>query len=232
MTTPRKPATYDEEIIAADQATVLALDSDEARIARVGAELEAGFEALRDLGLAACIWGSARTPEGHPEYALARDVGRRLGEAGFSVITGGGPGSMEAANRGAQEAGATSVGLNIELPFEQHINPYCDIALEFHYFFTRKLMFVRYSCALIVFPGGYGTLDELFEGLTLTQTGKVHHYPIVLMGEDYWRGLIDWMNERLLHEGKISPADLDLIEVTDDPERAVELVSVAARRRG
>ena len=211
---------------------MLALDSDEARIARVGAELEAGFEALRDLGMAACVWGSARTPEGHPEYALAREVGRRLGQAGFSVITGGGPGSMEAANRGAQDAGATSVGLNIELPFEQHINPYCDIALEFHYFFTRKLMFMRYSCALLVFPGGFGTLDELFEALTLTQTGKVHHYPIVLMGEEYWRGLIQWMDERLLREGKISPADLDLIELTDDPERAVELVSVAAHRRG
>ena len=166
---PARPTTYDEEIIRAASPRVEVTLTDDQRIARIERELRLGFDALANIGRAACVFGSARTAEGDPEYEHARSVGRALGEAGLTVITGGGPGSMEAANRGAQEVGALSVGLGIELPHEQG-NPYCDVALEFHYFFTRKLMFARYSQSYVVFPGGYGTLDELFEILTLTQT--------------------------------------------------------------
>jgi uncharacterized protein (TIGR00730 family) len=151
-----------------------------------------------------------------------------LGEAGFSVITGGGPGLMQAANRGALEAGACSVGLNIELPLEQEPNPYVDIPLRFHYFFTRKVMFVRYACAFVVFPGGFGTLDELFEALTLIQTEKIRHFPVVLFDRDWWQGLIDWSRERLVGEGKITSGDLDSIDLTDDPAHLVERVRQGA----
>jgi uncharacterized protein (TIGR00730 family) len=218
---PRTPATLDEEIISADSAAIASTQSEEERLARIRQELAAGFELLGEIGPAVCVWGSARTAPDHPEYGLAREVCRRIAERGVAVITGGGPGTMEAANRGAQEGGATSIGLNIELPHEQSLNPHCDIGMEFHYFFTRKLMFVRYSQAMIVFPGGFGTLDELFEVLTLNQTGKAPDYPVVLAGSDYWDGLLDWVRERLLGEGRISASDYEIAEVADDPAEIV-----------
>ena len=188
-----------------------------------------GFRALRGLGPAATMFGSARTPADHPEYALARATARAVGERGVAVITGGGPGTMEAANRGASEAGVRSVGLRIDLPFEQMTNDFVDLPLRFHYFFTRKLMLVRYACAFVVFPGGYGTLDETFECLTLIQTGRADPLPLVLVGSGWWDGLVDWLRERVVGEGKASPADLELVRVSDNPEEVAETVSEAAR---
>ena len=219
----RTPSTFDEEIIHAEWPSVASTQTEEERIARVERELRAGFEQLADIGPAACVFGSARTSPDHPEYAKARAVARSLGEAGFAVITGGGPGTMEAANRGAQEAGALSIGLNIELPHEQGLNPYVDLGIEFHYFFTRKLMFVRYSDAFVIFPGGYGTLDEMFEFLTLNQTGKTPDKPVVMVGEDYWSGLFEWMRSRLLAEGRISPEDLEIPVFSEDPAAIVAI---------
>ena len=218
MAKPRTPATLDEEIIWADDAAVVSIKSEEERLARIEHELRVGFEALDGLGPAVCVFGSARREPGHPEYEHAREVGRRIGECGVAVITGGGPGLMEAANRGAQEAGAVSVGLNIELPEEQGLNPYCDIGIEFHYFFTRKLMFVRYSHGIVGLPGGFGTLDELFEVLTLNQTGKTPDYPVVLGGPAHWQGLLEWIRRELAGEGRISPQDLEIVSLLDDPE--------------
>jgi uncharacterized protein (TIGR00730 family) len=225
------PATLDEEIIAADEAAVVSTDTDAGRIARVERELHRGFDALAHVGAAASFFGSARTPEDDPEYALARETARLVGEAGMAVITGGGPGAMEAANRGAQDAGALSIGLNIELPFEQGLNPYVDLELEFHYFFTRKVMFVRYASGFVVFPGGYGTLDELFESLTLIQTGKIRNFPVILVGSDYWGDLVDWIREHLVGEGKISPEDVDLLTLTDDPHEVRDRLMSAAHRQ-
>ena len=221
---PRMPATLDEEIIAAQEQGVISTLTDGARVARIRQELQMGFKALAHVGPAASFFGSARTPVDHPEYLLARETARIAGEAGLAIITGGGPGAMEAANRGARDADALSIGLNIELPFEQGLNPYCDIGLEFHYFFTRKIMFVRYASGFVVFPGGFGTLDETFEALTLIQTGKVRHFPVVLMGTDYWAGLIDWIRDRLLAGGMVSPEDVALLSVTDDPQELVRRV--------
>jgi uncharacterized protein (TIGR00730 family) len=228
---PRLPATLDEEIIAAEQAAVLSTLTDEDRLERIELELRAGFDALAHVGAAVSIFGSARTARDDPEYALARRTARVLGEAGFAIITGGGPGIMEAANRGASEADAHSIGLNIELPFEQGMNEFVGLGLEFHYFFARKVMFVRYASGFVGFPGGFGTLDELFECLTLIQTGKVRNFPIVLMGTDYWSGLIDWVVQRMLAEGKISPEDLDLISITDDPVEVRRAMQSAAHRQ-
>jgi uncharacterized protein (TIGR00730 family) len=228
---PRFPATLDEEIIAAEQAAVLSTLTDEDRLERIEQEVRIGFDALAHVGAAVSIFGSARTPRNHPEYALARHTARVLGEAGFAIITGGGPGIMEAANRGASEVGAHSIGLNIELPFEQGMNEFVDLGLEFHYFFARKVMFVRYASGFIGFPGGFGTLDELFECLTLIQTGKVRNFPVALMGADYWSGLIDWMTRRMLGEGKISPEDLGLISITDDPAEVRRAMESAAHRQ-
>jgi uncharacterized protein (TIGR00730 family) len=228
---PRMPATLDEEIIGAEERGVVSTLSDGARIARIRQELKMGFKALGHVGPAASFFGSARTPPDHPEYRLARETARIVGEAGMAIITGGGPGAMEAANQGARDAGALSIGLNIELPFEQGLNPYCDIGLEFHYFFTRKIMFVRYASGFVAFPGGFGTLDETFEALTLIQTGKVRHFPVVLVGTAYWAGLIDWIKDRLAGDGKISTADLDLICVTDDPLEVRERLMSAAHRQ-
>jgi uncharacterized protein (TIGR00730 family) len=218
---PRDPVTFDEEIICADEPRVLSTHTDTERLERIEAELRTGFEALADVGPAVCVFGSARTPPEHPEYALARRVGEAVGEAGWAVITGGGPGTMEAANRGARDAAALSIGLNIELPHEQALNPYVDIGIRFHYFFTRKLMFVRYSRAFVIFPGGFGTLDEMFEVLTLGQTGKTDDYPVVLVGRDYWEGLMTWVRERLLKERRISPEDLRVISYAEEPEEIV-----------
>jgi uncharacterized protein (TIGR00730 family) len=195
---PREPRTLDEELIAAQEAAVLSTLTDEDRIGRISDELRMGFDALAGVGAAASFFGSARTQRDDPDYALARETARIVGESGLAVITGGGPGIMEAANLGARDAGALSVGLNIELPFEQGGNRYCDIALEFHYFFARKIMFVRYASGFVVFPGGFGTMDELWEALTLIQTGKIHHFPVVLVGTGYWRGMVDWVSDRML----------------------------------
>jgi uncharacterized protein (TIGR00730 family) len=228
---PREPRTLDEEIIAAQEAAVRSTLTDEDRIDRIADELRMGFDALSGIAAAASFFGSARTPPGHPEYELARETARVVGESGLAVITGGGPGIMEAANRGAKDAGALSVGINIELPFEQGNNPYCDISLEFHYFFARKVMFVRYASGFVVFPGGFGTMDELWEALTLIQTGKVVEFPVVLVGSDYWRGLVDWVAERMLAEGKVSPTDLELLTLTDDPVQVRDLLTSAAHRQ-
>jgi uncharacterized protein (TIGR00730 family) len=228
---PRMPVTADEEIIAAQEGAVVSTLTDAARLERIQDEVELGFRALAHVGAAASFFGSARTPRDDPEYTQARETARLVGEAGLAVITGGGPGVMEAANRGAKEAGATSIGLNIELPFEQGLNSYVDIGLEFHYFFARKIMFVRYASGFVVFPGGFGTLDELFESLTLIQTGKVRNFPVVLVGSDYWCDLIGWLRKRVLGEGKIAPADLDLLTVTDDPVEVRDVLMSAAHRQ-
>src|SRR3712207_1080644 len=189
----RLPSNADEELLDADSIAIISQLDDAGRLARIRAELDRGFDVLHTLGTAVSIFGSARTPEDHPEYRAARETARRLGEAGNAIITGGGPGIMEAANRGARDAGVPSVGLGIELPHEQGINEWVDVALEFHYFFARKVMFVRYANAFIVFPGGFGTLDELFEAATLVQTGKIRHFPIILVGSDFWAPLKDWL---------------------------------------
>jgi uncharacterized protein (TIGR00730 family) len=226
-----RPGTPDEEMLGAERPEVASELTEPERLARIERELARGFDALAGIRGVSCF-GSARVGEDDPRYELARATGRRLGRAGFPVITGGGPGLMEAANRGAQEAGGVSVGLNIELPFEEKANPYQDIELTFHYFFTRKLMFVRYATAFVVFPGGLGTLDELFEALVLIQTDKIRHFPVVLMGGSFWDGLLEWMRDTLLVEGMIDPEDLDLVQLTDDPEEAVELVRRGAQRQG
>ena len=227
MTEPPRPRTLDEEIIEADRLEVASLLSDTERVERITTEIWTGFDGMADVGRAAVVFGSARTPAGDPWYEAAREVGRLLGESGFAVITGGGPGIMEAANRGAVESGAESVGLNIELPFEQAMNPWVRRGIQFQYFFTRKLMFVRYSRAWVVFPGGLGTLDELFEVLTLIQTGKARPFPVVLVGSDHWSGLLEWLRREALSEGRIDAADLDLIRLCDDPAEVVEVVSAA-----
>jgi uncharacterized protein (TIGR00730 family) len=227
----RKPATFDEELLEAETPEVETLESDETRIARVDRELERGFDALAHVGPAVSVFGSARTPEGHPEYELARDTARLLGEHGFAIITGGGPGIMSAANRGAREADAISIGLDIELPHEEQTNRWVGVPLTFHYFFTRKVMFVRYASAFVVFPGGFGTLDELFESLTLIQTEKIHHFPVVLVGSGYWSGLLDWLRDPLISHGKADPEDMDLMQVTDDPQEVLRIVSQVEHRK-
>jgi uncharacterized protein (TIGR00730 family) len=227
-----QPRTPDEEIIQAQAPAVASVDTDDRRVERISAEFKRGFELLEDCGCAVSVFGSARVPEDDPEYELARAVARELSAAGMEIITGGGPGIMEAANRGAKEGGSRSIGLNIELPFEQHENPYLDVEMTCHYFFTRKLFFVRYAVGFVVFPGGFGTLDELFEALTLSQTHKTRHFPVVLVGSDYWSGLVDWMRERLLGEGKIVAGDLDLIQVVDDPHQIVAEIFRGAELQG
>ena len=228
---PREPRTLDEEIIAAQEAAVRSTLTDEDRIERISDELRTGFDALSGVGAAASIFGSARTQPDDSEYELARETARVVGESGMAIITGGGPGIMEAANRGARDADALSIGLSIELPFEQGGNPYCDICLEFHYFFVRKVMFVRYASGFVVFPGGFGTMDELWEALTLIQTGKITEFPVVLVGADYWRGMVDWVGERMLAEGNISPEDIDLFTLTDEPAEVRDLLMSAAHRQ-
>ncbi len=207
------------------------LHTDPWRVMRIQSEFIEGFGLLAEIGPAITVFGSARTPRDHAEYELSRQVGHQLAKAGYAVITGGGPGVMEAANRGCVEAGGTSVGLGIELPFEQGLNSYVDIGIDFRYFFVRKTMFVKYAQGFVFMPGGFGTLDELFEALVLVQTGKVTRFPVVLVGTDYWAGLVDWMSTRLVEAGKISPNDMELIEVTDDPDRVVEIMKDADEQR-
>jgi uncharacterized protein (TIGR00730 family) len=191
------------------------------RVMRIMSEFVDGFDLLAGIPSGICVFGSARIDEDDPMYAAARAIGARLADADFAVVTGGGPGVMEAANRGCRESGGWSVGCNIELPFEQDMNPYVDVGIEFRYFFVRKMMFMKYSEGFVVFPGGFGTLDELFEALTLVQTGKIQHFPVVLFGSDYWSGLVDWLKDRVLAEGKVSREDLELFLVCDDPEETV-----------
>ena len=191
------------------------------RVFRIMGEFVEGFDELGSLGRCVSVFGSARLTPADPAYERCVDTIRLLGEAGYGIITGGGPGIMEAANRGAREAGAPSVGCNIELPFEQKLNDFVDLRIDFRYFFVRKTMFVKYAQAFVIFPGGFGTLDELFEALTLIQTGKVRNFPVVMFDTKYWAGLMDWIRDRALAEGKISEEDLDLIFLTDSPEDVV-----------
>ena len=194
------------------------------RVMRIQSEFVEGFGALAEVGSAVSVFGSARAKPDSPDYALGQVVGKGLVDAGYAVITGGGPGVMEAANRGASEAGGLSIGLGIELPFEQGMNPWVDLGVNFRYFFARKTCFVKYSMGFVVLPGGFGTFDELFESLTLVQTHKVTRFPIVLMGTDYWQGLLDWLHGPVVERGTVSPKDLDLISLTDDPAEAVRIV--------
>jgi len=194
------------------------------RVFRIMAEFVDGFETMADIYPAVSIFGSARVEPEDPLYAKARNIARLFAENGFNVITGGGPGIMEAANHGAAEGGAHSVGLNIQLPMEQEANPYANVRLDFKYFFVRKVMFIKYAQAYVVLPGGFGTLDELFEALTLIQTDRIKPFPVILVGNDYWKGLLEWVRERLLGSGKISPEDLDLIQLHDEPSEVVAAV--------
>jgi uncharacterized protein (TIGR00730 family) len=205
------------------------LDTDPWRSLRILSEFVEGFDALAAVGPAVSVFGSARMGPNHGYYRQARELGRMLAEAGYAVITGGGPGIMEAANRGCQEGGGLSIGCNIELPKEQGLNPYVDLGVEFRYFFARKVMFVKYADAFVIFPGGYGTLDELFEALTLIQTQKVQDFPVVLVGTDYWGGMIDWIRVSLLAENAINPEDVDLLRLTDDPKEAVRIIKAYER---
>jgi uncharacterized protein (TIGR00730 family) len=204
------------------------LHTDPWRVQRIQAEFVEGFGALAELGPAVSVFGSARTHEGHPQYELGREIAGRLVNAGWAVITGGGPGAMEAANRGAWEAGGVSVGLGIELPMEAGLNGYIDLAVNFRYFFARKTMFVKYSQGFVVLPGGVGTLDELFEALTLVQTGKITRFPVVLVGRDYWGGLVDWLRDRVVAEGKASREDLEAFTVVDTADEVMAVIKTAA----
>lgn len=201
------------------------------RVLRIQSEFVAGFDAMSEVAEAVTVFGSARLHPDSAEYDLAVRLGRALGEAGYAVITGGGPGAMEAANRGAHQTHSQSIGLNIELPFEQHLNPWVDIGMHFRYFFVRKTMFVKYAQAFVCLPGGFGSLDELFEALTLVQTKKVVRFPIVLVGRDHWSGLLDWMRDVLLAKGMISADDLDLLQVVDEPAEVVEIINAATPGR-
>jgi uncharacterized protein (TIGR00730 family) len=199
-------------------------DQDTWRVFRIMAEFIEGFETMHLVGPAVTVFGSARTKPGDPDYEMARTLGSEIVKAGFAVITGAGPGCMEAANRGARDAEGASIGLNIDLPFEQKPNPYLTKLISFRYFFVRKVMFVKYAHAAVIVPGGFGTMDELFELLTLVQTMRVTPFPVVLMGHDYWDGLLEWLKEKMLGEGKISPGDLDFVHLTDDPFEAVAYI--------
>lgn len=201
------------------------------RVLKIQAEFVEGFNDLAEVGPAISVFGSARTPVDHPSYRMGEQVGAALAEAGFAVITGGGPGAMEAANKGATDAGGTSIGLGIELPFEAGLNEHVGFGMNFRYFFVRKLMFVKYAQGYIVMPGGLGTLDELFESMTLVQTGKVTQFPIVLMGTRHWSGLLDWMRDDMLADGRIKQSDLDMLTLTDDVDEAVSLMVEARERR-
>lgn len=226
------PANEDQQLLSPSAGSRHFTETDTWRIFRIQGEFVEGFEALSRVGPAVSLFGSARTVPDDPYYEAARQTARLLAEAGLAVISGGGPGIMEAANRGAKEAGGQSVGLNIELPMEQTPNPYQTLALDFHYFFVRKMMFVKYSIAFAIFPGGFGTMDELFESLTLAQTDKIEHFPIVLYGSAFWGGMIDWMRDTMLTTGTISPEDLDVFHVTDDPQDAARYIIDNCRRQG
>jgi uncharacterized protein (TIGR00730 family) len=232
----RRTPTFDEELfswLGDEPEGVRAADAE--RVRDIAAEFARGFDALAAVGPAVTVFGSARTPKDDPDYALVRELGACIGSAGYTVITGGGPGLMEAANRGARDVGATSVGCNIELPQEQEPNAYLDISLRFRHFFARKVMFVRYACAFVIAPGGYGTLDELFESLTLIQTATIRHFPVILLGDGEWRGLLGWLESSVLEGRRIDRGDLELLHVVDRPEAVVPIVDHArahTRREG
>jgi uncharacterized protein (TIGR00730 family) len=228
---PRPATSDDEELLEAETTAVLSEFTDAQRLLRIQDELRAGFRALSHVGKAVSIFGSARTPRDHPRYEAARRLACQLGEAGYAIITGGGPGIMEAANRGAREAGAISVGLGIELPHEQSLNEYVDVGVTCHYFFTRKVMFVRYASGFVVFPGGFGTLDEAFEAATLRQTGKIRHFPIVLFDSEYWGGLSRWLEDTARRDGNVVDDDVRSLVVTDSfADVRSELDAVEHRR--
>ncbi|WP_156725904.1 LOG family protein [Streptomyces apocyni] len=219
------PGTTDQRLLDTEGGDSEWVHTDPWRVMRIQSEFVEGFGALAELPSAISVFGSARTPVGSPEYETGVRLGKALAEAGFAVITGGGPGAMEAANKGAREAKGISVGLGIELPFEQGLNPHVDIGMNFRYFFVRKTMFVKYAQGFVVLPGGLGTLDELFEALTLVQTRKVTRFPIVLFGTEYWSGLVDWLRDSVVAQGKASVHDLLLFHVTDDVDEAVSMVA-------
>ena len=225
-----KPGTTDERLLNSRSPSDW-VHTDPWRVLRIQSEFVEGFGLLAELPRAVSVFGSARTSLDHPEYATGRALGGALARAGFAVITGGGPGVMEAVNRGASEAGGVSVGLGIELPFEQRLNDWVDIGLNFRYFFARKTMFVKYAQAFVILPGGFGTLDELFESLTLVQTRKVTRFPVILLGSDYWSGLLAWFRDTLVPAGKIAAADLELLSVTDDVDQVVKLIQEADTQR-
>ena len=218
------PVTEDEKFLQHRADPTDFTRQDTWRVMRIMSEFIEGFDNLADITKGVTIFGSARTDPQDPQYLAAQETARILAEKGFAIITGAGPGIMEAANRGAKLGGGRSIGCNIELPFEQGANPYVDTLINFRYFFVRKTMFIKYSNAFIIFPGGYGTLDEAFEALTLIQTGKIYQFPVVLFGRHYWAGLIRWIQSRVLGEKKISPGDMDLMIMTDDPAEAAKVV--------
>jgi uncharacterized protein (TIGR00730 family) len=221
--TRRASRTEDESLLKPSPRPEF-LDSDPWRSLRILSEFVEGFDALATVGPAVSVFGSARIGPNHRQYKSARQLGRLLAEAGYAVITGGGPGIMEAANRGCHEAGGLSVGCNIELPMEQELNPYVDLGVEFRYFFVRKTMFVKYADAFVIYPGGFGTLDELFEALTLIQTKRIRDFPVILIGSDYWAGMLEWIKGTLLKEAAIAPEDVGLLRITDDVEEACRIV--------
>src|SRR6266567_1701811 len=225
LVVPSEQAPADRTLLERSAIEELSHHADPWRVLRILSEFVEGFDALNDVGPAITVFGSARTERDDPYYAAGRALGAALAQRGFAVITGGGPGIMEAVNRGCHEAGGLSVGCNIELPREQALNPYVDLGVEFRYFFVRKNMFVKYARGFVIFPGGLGTLDELFESLTLAQTGKIEHFPIVLFGTSYWKGLLDWMRAVVLEAGAMSAEDFDLVTLTDDPEEAAEMAT-------
>ena len=228
---PGERGTEDQQLLRSPHLEPSFQDTDTWRTLRIMGEFVEGFDALAGVGPAVSIFGSARVGRRNRYYGAARRLAAALVGQGFAIITGGGPGIMEAANRGAKEAGGLSIGANIQLPFEQGLNEYVDLGMEFRYFFVRKTMFVKYAEAFVIFPGGFGTLDELFEALTLIQTGKVQHFPVVLYGKDYWEGMMKWIREKPLYEEKISPADLDLLTLTSDIQEAVDAITKHHRSR-
>ena len=225
---PERTPTFDEELLLwLEDETTDARVADAGRIHEISAEFARGFDALAGVRRAVTVFGSARTPREHPDYELVRAVARCLGGAGYAIITGGGPGLMEAANLGARDVGALSIGCNVELPHEQRLNPYVDVRLCFRHFFARKVMFVRYASAFVIGPGGFGTLDELFEALTLIQTRTIRDFPVVLLGDGEWDGLLGWLRERALADGRIDAGDLDRLHITDRPDEVCEIVTRA-----
>jgi uncharacterized protein (TIGR00730 family) len=216
--------TEDEKLLQSPPPGESFTKTDPWRVMRITSEFVEGFDTLASVERGVTVFGSARISPDDPHYAAAEQVSRLLAEAGFAIITGAGPGIMEAANKGARLGGGRSIGCNIELPFEQGANPYVDTLIEFRYFFVRKTMFIKYSVAFIIFPGGFGTLDELFEAVTLIQTGKIYQFPVILFGRHYWAGLVRWLQARVLAEGKIAPGDIDLMVLTDDPAEAASTV--------
>src|SRR2546423_14907531 len=226
------PVTEDEKLLQQPGPRVDFTRTDPWRVMRIMGEFIEGFDTLASLDKAVTICGAARIGPDDPTYDLAVETARLLAEAGFAIITGAGPGIMEAGNKGARLGGGRSIGCNIELPFEQGANPYVDTLIDFRYFFVRKTMFIKYSVAFIIFPGGFGTLDELFEAVTLIQTGKIYQFPVILFGRYYWAGLLRWLQARVLSEGKISDGDLDLMLVTDNPAEAAQAIITAYNSLG